>query len=87
MGVQRVIHCRRELEEQKAKEAYFQKTLEGKTVALWDGAECVAGSQGHAGASGSHPCSARGGGETQKGAGGGARRDGEPHQGAGPPEE
>ena len=34
MRVQRVIHCRRELEEQKAKEAYFQKTLEGKTVAL-----------------------------------------------------
>ena len=32
--VQRVIHCRRELEEQKAKEAYFQKTLEGKTVVL-----------------------------------------------------
>ena len=26
------MRCRRELEEQRAKEAYFQRTLEGKTV-------------------------------------------------------
>lgn len=81
------MKCRRELEEQRAKEAYFQKTLEGKTVHYGMDGDAIAGSEGDAGAFGACPCSARGGGETKKGTGGGARGDGEPHQGASSSEE
>ena len=81
------MKCRRELEEQRAKEAYFQKTLEGQTVCDGMDDDALAGGEGDAGAFGPCSCSARGGGETKKGAGGGARGDGEPHQGAGSSEE
>ena len=78
---------RRELAEQRAEAACFQKTREGKTVCDGMDGDAIAGGEGDAGAFGPCSCSARGGGETKKGAGGGARGDGEPHQGAGSSEE
>jgi len=44
------MKCRRELEKEKAKEAYFQKTLEGKTVRYFkwdDDLMMLAGGKGH----------------------------------------